>query len=79
MMALGPKMGREKAHDKISEIGIAVSQGKGRLIDLLTEEPEISKIFDRQALERLIDPANYVGNSGVMVDRVLNGRKGESL
>ena len=76
MMALGPQMGREKAHDKISAICIAVSQGKGRLIDLLTEDPEISKVFDRQALERLLDPTNYLGNSSAMVDRVLDGRKG---
>src|SRR5205807_1028439 len=51
MMALGPKLGRGKAHDKISEICIAVSQGRGRLIDLLAAEPEISKILNRQALE----------------------------
>jgi 3-carboxy-cis,cis-muconate cycloisomerase len=76
MMALGPKMGREKAHDKISAICIAVSQGKGRLIDLLTDDPEISEVFDQHALERLLDPTNYLGNSSAMVDRVLDGRKG---
>jgi 3-carboxy-cis,cis-muconate cycloisomerase len=78
MMALGPRMGRGKAHDKISEICIAVSQGRAWLIDLLAEEPEISKVFNRQALERMLDPTNYVGNCGAMVDRALNGRKGRS-
>ena len=72
MMALGPKMGRGKAHDKISTICIAVSQGKGKLIDLLSAEPEISKIFDRKALEDLLDPTTYLGNSGAMVDHVLS-------
>ncbi len=72
MMALGPKMGRGKAHDKISTICIAVSQGKGKLIDLLSAEPEISKIFDRKALEDLLDPTKYLGNSGAMVDHVLS-------
>ncbi len=72
MMALGPKMGRGKAHDKISTICIAVSQGKGKLIDLLSAEPEISKIFDRQAIEDLLDPTKYLGNSGAMVDHVLS-------
>jgi 3-carboxy-cis,cis-muconate cycloisomerase len=76
MMALGPQMGREKAHDKISAICIAVSQGKGRLIDLLTEESEIRKIFDRQALARSLHLTNYMGKSGAKEDRVLNGRKG---
>ena len=64
MMALGPKIGRGKAHDKLSAICIAVSQGKGKLIDLLSAEPEISKIFDRKALENLLDPTKYLGNSG---------------
>ncbi len=72
MMALGPKMGRGKAHDKISTLCIAVSQGKGKLIDLLSAEPEISKIFDRKALENLLDPTKYLGNSGAMVDHVLS-------
>ncbi len=72
MMALGPKIGRGKAHDKLSTICIAVSQGKGKLIDLLSAEPEISKIFDRKALEDLLDPTKYLGNSGAMVDHVLS-------
>ena len=71
MMALGPKLGREIAHDKIAEICVAVAKGKGRLIDLLAADPEISKIFDRAALEKLLDPRNYVGLSAAMVDRVL--------
>src|SRR6202522_1234011 len=76
MMALAPKMGRGNAHDKISAICIALAQGKARLIDLLEADPEISKILNRHALEKLLDPTNYVGNSGAMVDRVLNDRKG---
>jgi len=71
MMALAPKMGRSIAHDKLSKICIAVSEGKGRLIDLLSNDPDINKIFDRKAIERLLDPANYLGNSQVMVDNVV--------
>ena len=74
MMALGPKMGRGKAHDRLAAISIAVSQGKGRLIDLLSNDPEITQILDRSAIERLMEPTNYLGNSGAMVDRVLAGR-----
>ena len=47
-------------------------QGKGKLIDLLTAEPEISKIFNRDALEDLLDPTKYLGSSGAMVDHVLS-------
>ena len=75
MMALAPKMGRGKAHDRLSAVCIAVSQGKGRFIDLLAADPEIAKLFDRPALGKLIDPTNYLGNSGAMVDRVLKAAK----
>jgi len=73
-MALAPKMGRGKAHDRLTTISIAVSQGKGQLIDLLSNDPEIAKFLDHTAIERLIEPTNYLGNSGAMVDRVLAGR-----
>ena len=41
------------------------------LLDLLAEHPEVNKHLDRAALATLCDPANYLGQSGVMVDRVL--------
>ena len=41
------------------------------MIDLLVAHPEIAKHVDRKALQAMLDPANYLGQSGVMVDRVL--------
>ncbi len=41
------------------------------LLDLLVENAEISQHMDRTALAKLCDPANYLGLSGEMVDRVL--------
>ena len=71
MMALAPKLGRERAHDRLSRVCIAVSQGKGRLLDQLSQDEEVSKIFDREQLQKLLDPVNYLGSSGAMVDHVL--------
>ena len=45
----------------------AISQ----LVFLLAENKEITKHLSRAELARLCDPANYLGQSGVMVDRVL--------
>jgi adenylosuccinate lyase len=42
-----------------------------KLLDLLAENAQIGAYLDRAALARLCDPANYLGQSGVMVDRVL--------
>jgi 3-carboxy-cis,cis-muconate cycloisomerase len=41
------------------------------LLDLLCENAQIMKHVDRAALARMCDPANYLGQSGLMVDRVL--------
>jgi 3-carboxy-cis,cis-muconate cycloisomerase len=45
------------------------------LVDLLAENPEVTRHLDRAALEKLCDPANYLGEAAAMVDRVLAMRK----
>ena len=71
MMGLGPFIGREFAHDLVYDLCRESLAGKKPLIDLLAGHPEIKSHVDRHALERMLDPANYLGQSGVMVDRVL--------
>jgi 3-carboxy-cis,cis-muconate cycloisomerase len=71
MMGLGPYIGREYAHDLVYDLCRDAVRQKRPLIELLAEHPEINAHLDRPALERLCDPANYLGQSGVMVDRVL--------
>jgi 3-carboxy-cis,cis-muconate cycloisomerase len=71
MMGLGPFIGREYAHDLVYDLCRQAMASGRPLIDLLAEHPEISRHVDRAALERMCDPANYLGQSGVMVDRVL--------
>ena len=71
MMGLGRALGRETAHDLVYDIcRDAIKQDKP-LLDLLAANAEISKHLDRAALAKLCDPANYLGQAGVMVDRVL--------
>ena len=75
MMGLGPKMGRDRAHDVVYDAVSEVVKTGRPLIDLLAENAEIRKHADRRTLETLTDPANYLGVAGEMVDRVLAGRK----
>ncbi len=75
MMGLGPFVGREYAHDLVYDICREAIRLKRPLLDLLAAHPEISRHLDRGALERLCDPANYLGQAGVMVDRVLDARE----
>ena len=71
MMGLGPYIGREYAHDLVYDICRDALKQQRPLLDLLAEHPEINRHLDRAALARLCDPANYLGQSGAMVDRVL--------
>jgi 3-carboxy-cis,cis-muconate cycloisomerase len=71
MMGLGPYLGRQYAHDLVYDICRQVVATGRPLVDLLAENAEIAKHLDRGALEKLCDPANYLGEAGAMVDRVL--------
>jgi 3-carboxy-cis,cis-muconate cycloisomerase len=71
MMGLGPYLGREYAHDLVYDICREAIRQKRPLLDLLAENKEIAGHLSRAELAKLCDPANYLGQSGVMVDRVL--------
>jgi 3-carboxy-cis,cis-muconate cycloisomerase len=75
MMGLGAKMGRNRAHDVVYDICREVVKTGRPLIDLLEQNDEIRKHADRKTLEKLTDPANYLGVAGEMVDRMLAMRK----
>jgi 3-carboxy-cis,cis-muconate cycloisomerase len=75
MMGLGDKMGRNYAHDVVYDICREVVKTGRPLIDLLEESDEIKKHAGRKELEKMVDPANYLGVAGEMVDRVLAMRK----
>jgi 3-carboxy-cis,cis-muconate cycloisomerase len=71
MMRLGRHIGREVAHDLVYDICREAIRTNTPLPDLLAMHPEINRHLDRAALAKLCDPANYLGQAGVMVDRVL--------
>ncbi len=76
MMGLGPHLGRQYAHDLVYDICRQVIATGRPLLDLLAENKEIAKHMTRTERARLVDPANYLGLAGEMVDRVLAMRKG---
>jgi 3-carboxy-cis,cis-muconate cycloisomerase len=75
MMGLGAAMGRNRAHDVVYDVCREVVKTGRPLLDLLEENKEISKHADGKMLAKLVDPANYLGVAGEMVDRVLAMRK----
>jgi 3-carboxy-cis,cis-muconate cycloisomerase len=74
MMELGRHFGRQRAHDLVYDFcRQAIATGRP-LSDLLAQDGEIAMHIDRAALARLCEPANYLGEAGAMVDRVLQTR-----
>jgi 3-carboxy-cis,cis-muconate cycloisomerase len=71
MMGLGPKLGRQYAHDLVYDVCRKVVATGRPLADLLAENAEVAKHLTRAEIDKLCDPANYLGQAGEMVDRVL--------
>lgn len=74
MMGLGPYLGRQYAHDLVYDICREVVKTGRPLAELLAENAEIAKHMNKAELMKLCDPANYLGQAGEMVDRVLELR-----
>ena len=72
--ALAPKLGREAAHALIEEAcRRAVEQDKP-LRDVLAKDAKVRNLLSAADLDRLFDPANYLGAAEQFVDRVLAAR-----
>ncbi len=75
MMGLGRAMGRERAHDVVYDLCRDAVKSKRPLLEHLVEHAEISQHATRAQLQAMLDPANYLGEAGEMVDRVLASLK----
>ena len=71
MMGLAPYIGRQEAHDIVYDACRVVNEKGGRLADVLNAMPDVSNRLDPKLIERLTDPANYLGMAPQMVDQVL--------
>jgi len=71
MMGLAPATGRQQAHDIVYDACRTVNEQGGTLADALAALPAVTAHFDRAAIDRLTDPANYLGLAPQMVDRAV--------
>lgn len=71
MMGLATSIGRGRAHSLVSAAaGRAIEQGTSLRTELLAD----SAIMDRVSMDQLdalLDPANYLGSTATMIDKVL--------
>jgi 3-carboxy-cis,cis-muconate cycloisomerase len=70
-MVLGEQMGRLEAHQLVEAACKRAQEQKRHLREVLAEEPKVKQHLDKRELERLFDPAGYLGVAGELIDRVL--------
>lgn len=71
MMGLAPSIGRQAAHDVVYDACRDANETGASLADALARIPAVTRHFDRATIDRLTDPANYLGVAPQMVDRAL--------
>jgi 3-carboxy-cis,cis-muconate cycloisomerase len=71
MMGLAPHLGRGDAHHVVKHACDIALAERLPLTDALLRDPAVASRLDRAAIERLTDPASYLGSAGAFVDRVL--------
>lgn len=74
MMALSPHIGRKQAHDIVYTGCRRAIEDDVTLFEALRTMPEVTEPLGQEVLQRLTDPANYLGMAPQMVDRMLAGR-----
>ena len=71
MMGLAPKLGRGAAHDAVHHACDVALEEHVPLAEALSRDGAVTGKLDRAEIERLTEPANYLGAAGAFVDRVL--------
>ena len=71
MMALADHLGRAEAHHLVQAACLAAMAEDRPLRDILGDTAEVAARLDPATLDRLMDPAGYLGESAAVVDRVV--------
>jgi 3-carboxy-cis,cis-muconate cycloisomerase len=74
-MALGAKLGRLAAHQRIEAACRRAVAERQHLRQVLAADPVVTAELGPAALDRLFDPLNYLGEAAAFVDRVLAARR----
>ena len=71
MMGLAPVLGRGEAHHVVQRACDVALRESVPLAEALSREADVTARLDTAAIERLTDPAGYLGSAGAFIDRVV--------
>lgn len=74
-IALTPLLGKTAARDLLNELTAGAAAGEGTLAELVARSPRLAGRLPAEELAGLLDPAAYLGVSGLLVDRVLRRQR----
>ena len=77
-MALAESVGKHEAHTRIAAACRRAAAEARPLVDVLAEDPTVSRHLDRAELEKRLAPDNYLGVSRDFIERVLAGVNGDA-
>jgi 3-carboxy-cis,cis-muconate cycloisomerase len=70
-MVLSEKLGRQPAHERVEAACRRAQTEKRHLREVLSSDKELSALLTPADLDRLFDPANYLGSADQFIERVL--------
>jgi 3-carboxy-cis,cis-muconate cycloisomerase len=71
VMGLAPQLDRGEAHHVVKHAcDLALAEATS-LAETLARDPSVTPWLDRAAIDRLTDPAGYLGSADAFIDRVL--------
>jgi 3-carboxy-cis,cis-muconate cycloisomerase len=79
MMGLAPVIGRGEAHHVVKHACDVALTERVSLADALERDKVVSSRLDRAAIEKLIDPSNYLGSAQGFIDRVIAAARSSSI
>jgi adenylosuccinate lyase len=71
MLALAATVGKQTAHEHVYELSQAARTQGRSLRELLKEHPVIAGHLDEEQLDRIFDPAQYMGQSAALTGQVV--------
>ena len=74
-LALGARLGRMAAHHVVENACKQVNLTGLHLRDTLLQDPQVSALLSAEEITRLLDPANYTGQSAAFIERVLQSHQ----
>ncbi|MDT5037360.1 MAG: nitrosuccinate lyase [Micromonosporaceae bacterium] len=77
-VVLAARLGKTAARDLVTRLSARAATEERPLADLLAAAPELADVTSHE-LSELVDPANYTGAAGVLVDRVLDHFRSRDL